>query len=135
MTVTQEAPVGTGRAGRNLPIAIGVGLGLGGVVLGTLYTVKPAFLAFLAVVIIGGLWELIRALHVRELSAPFPPIAVAAACILALGYAEGREAMTVATLLGALAVVVWRVAEGAHGMLADVGAGLFALIYVPFLAG
>lgn len=136
MTVIEEAPPARpSRAGRNLPVAIAVGVGLGAVILGTLYTLKPAFLAFVALAIGGGLWELVRALRARELSAPFPPIAIAMCCILALAYWQGREAMTVATLLGALAVVVWRVAEGAEGMLADIGAGLFALVYVPFLAG
>jgi phosphatidate cytidylyltransferase len=135
MTATQEAPPKTGRAGRDLPVAVAVGLALGGVILGTLYTFKPAFLAFLVVVILGGLWELLRALRTRGLSAAFLPVAVGGCCLLALAYSSGREAMTVATLLSALAIVVWRVAEGAEGMLPDIGAGLFALIYVPFLAG
>jgi phosphatidate cytidylyltransferase len=34
-----------------------------------------------------------------------------------------------------VAVVVWRLAEGATGMLADVGAALLCLFYVGFLAG
>ncbi|MDQ1679956.1 MAG: phosphatidate cytidylyltransferase, partial [Frankiaceae bacterium] len=52
-----------GRAGRNLPIALAVGLGLGGLVLGTLYTFKPAFLAVVAAAILVGMWELVRALQ------------------------------------------------------------------------
>ena len=43
-----EAPApagGHGRAGRNLPVAIAIGLVLGAVVLTSLYTVKPVFLA------------------------------------------------------------------------------------------
>jgi phosphatidate cytidylyltransferase len=43
--------------------------------------------------------------------------------------------MTVALLLTALAVVIWRAAEGADGMLGDIAGGLLALVYVPFLAG
>lgn len=144
MAGVQEAPVsaegspaghGPGRAGRNLPVAILVGLCLGGLVLGTLYTVKPAFLAVVVVAILAGLWELVRALHVKDMHAPFIPLAVGACAILTLGYTNGREHMMVAMLLTALAVVLWRLAEGAHGMLTDVGAGLLALVYVPFLAG
>jgi phosphatidate cytidylyltransferase len=124
-----------GRAGRNLPVAIAVGLALGALILGTLYTFKPAFLAVVAAAILGGLWELVRALRLKDMHAPFIPLAVGVCFILALGYANGREAMTVAMLLTAAAVVVWRVAEGAHGLLADLGAGLLCLVYVGFLAG
>jgi phosphatidate cytidylyltransferase len=124
-----------GRAGRNLPIAIGVGLGLGAVILLTLFLLKPAFLAVIAIAVGLGLWEMVRALHTRSLRAPFVPLEAGLVCILVLAYTNGREAMTVATMLTALAVVVWRVAEGADGMLADIGAGLLVLLYVAFLAG
>ena len=132
---TEVSTPATGRAGRNLPVAIGVGLGLGALVLGTLYTFKPAFLGLVVVVILIGLWELVRALRVVSLSAPFVPIAAGAIAILVLAYTNGREAMTVAMVLTVLAVVVWRAAEGAEGMLPDIGASLLALVYVAFLAG
>ncbi len=124
-----------GRAGRDLPVAIGVGVALGAVVLLTLYLVKPAFLAFVAIVVGIGMWELVRSLDARSLRAPLIPLEVGLACILALAYTNGREAMTVAMMLTAVAIVVWRVAEGADGMLADIGAGLLVLVYVAFLAG
>jgi phosphatidate cytidylyltransferase len=34
-----------------------------------------------------------------------------------------------------VAVVIWRLAEGAHGLLADLGGGLLCLVYVGYLAG
>ena len=132
--MTEAAPA-AGRAGRNLPVAIGVGLALGAVILLTLYLLKPAFLAIVALAVGIGMWELVRALHDRSLRAPLIPLEVGLACILALAYTNGREAMTVAMMLTALAVVVWRVAEGAEGMLADIGAGLLVLVYTAFLAG
>jgi phosphatidate cytidylyltransferase len=135
MTSTTEAPPSAGRAGRNLPVAIVIGLGLGALVLVPLYTVKPVFLGVIAAAILVGLWELVRALHVQELNAPFVPLAVGVCFILALGYTNGREAMTVAMLLSAVAVVIWRLAEGAVGLLPDLGAGLLCLLYVGFLAG
>ena len=131
----QPAQAAPGRAGRNLPVAIGVGLSLGAVILVSLYTFKPAFLVVIVVAILIGLWELVHSLHQRGLSAPLIPIAVGALCILILAYFDGREAMTVALVLSVVAVVIWRAAEGAAGMLPDIGAGLFALVYVPFLAG
>jgi phosphatidate cytidylyltransferase len=133
----QQPPPGTppGRAGRNLPVALGVGLGLGGLILGTLYTVKPAFLVVVVLAIGGGMWELVRALKIKDMHAPFLPLAAGVVAILVLGYTSGREAMTVAMLLTAVAVVVWRLAEGAQGLLTDLGAGLLCLVYVAFLAG
>jgi phosphatidate cytidylyltransferase len=125
----------TSRAGRNLPVAIAVGLSLGAVILVSLYTFKPAFLVVVMLAILTGLWELVGSLHERRLSAPFIPIGAGALCILVLAYTNGREAMTVALVLSIVAVVLWRAAEGAAGMLPDIGAGLFALVYVPFLAG
>jgi len=133
--VDAAPPSAPGRAGRDLPVAIVVGLGLGALVLGTLYTVKVAFLGVILAAILVGLWELCRALQVKNVYAPFIPLAVGTVALLVLAYTDGREAMTVAALLTALAVVVWRLAEGAHGMLPDIAAGLMALVYVPFLAG
>ena len=116
-------------------MAIAVGLSLGAVILVSLYTFKPAFLVVVLLAILTGLWELVGSLHERRLSAPFVPIAVGALCIIVLAYTNGREAMTVALVLSIVAVILWRAAEGAAGMLPDIGAGLFALVYVPFLAG
>jgi phosphatidate cytidylyltransferase len=131
---TQPDQAATGRAGRNLPVAIVVGLFLGGLVLTSLYVFKPAFLVVLLLAILTGLWELVGALREKQLSAPFVPIAAGAVAIICLAYTDGREAMTVALVLTNVAVVMWRAAEGARGMLPDIGAGLLALVYVPFLA-
>jgi phosphatidate cytidylyltransferase len=133
--VVVEAPRPPSRAGRNLPAAIAIGLGLGALILVPLYTVKPIFLGVVAAAILVGMWELVRALHLQELNAPFIPLAAGVCFILALAYTNGREAMTVAMLLSAVAVVVWRLAEGAAGLLADLGAALLCLLYVGFLAG
>src|SRR3954462_5426757 len=133
--MTEAQASTTRRAGRNLPVAIVVGLALGALILGTLYTVKAAFLGVVVAAILVGLWELVRALQQKEMRAPFVPLAVGTCCLLVRAYTDGREAMTVAALLTGLAVVVWRLAEGARGLLADIAAGLMALTYGPFLAG
>jgi phosphatidate cytidylyltransferase len=137
MAQVQDAPPTprSGRAGRDLPVAIGVGLLLGALVLVTLFTVKATFLAVLIPAIVAGVVELSRALRHRKMHAPMLPLAAGSVCILVLGYADGRESMTVAMLLTALALVIWRAVEGARGLLADIGAGLLTLIYVPFLGG
>src|SRR3954462_9690037 len=118
--MTDAQATTTGRAGRNLPVAIVVGLALGALVLGTLYTVKAAFLGVVVAAILVGLWELLRSWQQKEMRAPFVPLAAGTCCLLILAYTNGREAMTVAALLTGLAVVVWGPVGGGAG---EVSAG------------
>ena len=67
----------------------------------------------IAVAVGLGLWEMVRALRLKQMHAPFVPLAAGLGSILVLAYTNGREAMTVAMLLTAIAVVIWRLAEGA----------------------
>jgi hypothetical protein len=57
----QETPK-TGRTGRNLPVAIGVGVGLGGLAVLTLLTVKATFLLYMGIALAFALTELTSAL-------------------------------------------------------------------------
>lgn len=122
-----------GRAGRNLPAAIAVGLLLGAAALASAYAEKPVFLGIVVLAIGMGLWELTQALSAAHHNAPFVPLALGGAATLFLAYFSGREAMVVAALLTAVAVVIARLPEGPDRVLSDIAAGLFALIYVPFL--
>ena len=73
---TSDAPA-VGRAGRNLPAAIGVGLGLGALVLGTLYS--PARWAFVVVITaasVVGTLEVVRALRQLGAQPPVVPVLV-----------------------------------------------------------
>ena len=49
------------RAGRNLPAAIGVGVGMGALVLASLFFVRAVFLGVVAVGVVLGTWETVRA--------------------------------------------------------------------------
>jgi phosphatidate cytidylyltransferase len=126
---------GPGRAGRNLPVALAVGLALGALVLVTVYTAKPVFLGVVVVAIVIGMYELTRALAVKNIHAPFIPLALGAAAIIITSYASGRHAMTAAMLYTIPLLVAWRVVRGTDGLVVDLSASLFALLYVGFLAG
>ena len=76
-----------GRAGRNLPVAVGVGLGLGGLILTTLYLYRPAFLAVLVAAICLGMRELVQGLGAKGLHPPLIPLLVGATSILCTAYA------------------------------------------------
>ncbi|MFE7645010.1 phosphatidate cytidylyltransferase [Streptomyces phaeoluteigriseus] len=122
-------------AGRDLTAAIGVGVGLGAVIIASLFVVKAVFVGVIAVAVVVGLWELTSRLQERKgIKAPLVPLAVGGAAMVVAGYVRGAEGAWVAMALTALAVLVWRMTEPPEGYLKDVTAGVFAAFYVPFLA-
>ena len=122
------------RAGRNLPAAIAVGLGLGAVILLTLYLWKPAFLPVVGAAVVIAVWELTNALHADRVRVPVVPVLVGALAILGAAYAGGSEPMLVALTLTILATLLWRLPENPAGYVRDITAGVFVTMYVPFLA-
>ncbi|MEV8335247.1 phosphatidate cytidylyltransferase [Streptomyces niveus] len=123
------------RAGRDLRAAIGVGVGLGAVIVASLFIVKAVFIGVIVVAVVVGLWELTSRLDEKKgIKAPLVPLAVGGAAMVVAGYVRGAEGAWVATALTALAVLAWRMTEPPEGYLKDVTAGVFAAFYVPFLA-
>ena len=124
-----------GRAGRDLPVAIGVGAAMGAVVIASLFIRKEVFVLVVAAAICVSLWELTQALAQRMITVPVVPVAVGSIAMLVAAYAAGGQALAVCFLLTCVGVVVWRSAEGAEGALPDVAGGVFAAAYLPLLAG
>lgn len=132
---TAPPPPQKKRAGRDLGSAIGVGVGLGAVVVASLFIVKAVFVGVIVVAVVVGLWELTSRLEERKgIKAPLVPLAIGGAAMVVAGYARGAEGAWIAMALTALAVLVWRMTEPPDGYLKDVTAGVFAAFYVPFLA-
>jgi phosphatidate cytidylyltransferase len=128
-------PERRGRAGRNLPAAIAVGVTLGALILVSLYLWKPAFVGLACVAIVLGLWELSNALGAARIRMPVVPAVIGAVAILVAAYSGGPEPMLVALVLTVLGLQVWRLPEGPQGYVRDVTAGVFGVVYVAFLAG
>jgi phosphatidate cytidylyltransferase len=122
------------RTGRNLPAAVAVGLGLGGIAILTLFTVKVSFLAFVGVVVALALWELDRAVTARQIRLPVIPIAAGGAAAFILAYWQGERAVLVCIAITMTAVLAWRLPGGTDGYLRDVTAGAFTLAYLPLAA-
>jgi phosphatidate cytidylyltransferase len=122
------------RTGRNLPVAVGVGAGMGGLAILTLFTVKATFLIYMGVALGIALWELSRAVAVREIRLPVPPVAVGGAAAIALAYWRGERPLAACLALTVIAILAWRLRGGADGYLRDVTAGIFALAYLPLMA-
>jgi phosphatidate cytidylyltransferase len=124
-----------GRAGRNLPAAIGVGLVMGAAVIASLFVRKEAFVVLATLAIVVAVWELTEALAVRSIVVPLVPVAVGAVGMEIAAFATGGQALSVCFGLTCVGILVWRVAEGQDGALQDVAGGLLVSAYLPLLAG
>lgn len=135
-TAENAGPATASRAGRNLPIATAVGLGLLGLVGTSLWFRKEAFAVLAVVACAAALWELAQAFTRRGVHLPLLPLVVGEVGILVSAYTSGPEALLVAFLLTVGGVVVWRVLDGGGAQaLRDAAAAAFAAAYVPFMAG
>jgi phosphatidate cytidylyltransferase len=125
-----------GRAGRNLPAAIGVGVGLAALITVPLFSpYRWLFIGVLVVAVAIGTWEIRQALRTLEADPPLPPLLLGGAAMVVLAYRYGATALFLALVLTVLASLVWRLADPAKGFLRDVAAATFTACYVPFLAG
>ena len=133
----EDPPVaaGSGRAGRNLPVAIGVGVVLGVLGLVALLTRKEVFVALASVAIVLAVWEICIAFGAKRLAVPVIPLAVGALGMLVSAYVAGEEGLLVSFTLTAFGMLLWRIIDGLEGAVRDVAASVFAAAYVPFLAG
>jgi phosphatidate cytidylyltransferase len=122
------------RAGRNLPVAIAVGLTLGALILVPLYS--PYRWTFIVVVVVAmgvGTYEIVSALRALGAQPPLVPLLAGGAAMVVLAYRQGSESLFVALVLTVLATLVWRLADPAEGYLRDTAAATFTAVYVPFL--
>lgn len=124
-----------GRAGRDLRAASLVGLGLGAIVLGTLFAFRPAFVGLVVIVMAVAVWELATALGARSIQVPVVPVVLGSVLMLVGAYLGGGSPLMVALGLTVAAVCAWRLGDTRPGYLRDVSAGIFTSVYVPFLAG
>ncbi len=129
-----EVPIRVSRTGRNLPVAIGVGAALGGLVFLTLLTVKATFLLYLGAAIAMALTELAAAFAKRGISIPVIPVAAGGAAILTCTYWLGARPALAALAMTVVVIIAWRLPGGPAGYVQDVTAGVFAVLYLPFLA-
>jgi phosphatidate cytidylyltransferase len=127
---------GVSRTGRDLPVAVVVGLTLLAVVGASLFVRKEGFLVLAVLAVGAGLWELAQAFARRGIHLPLLPLLVGDVGILVSAYMAGAEALFVAFMLTVGGAVVWRVLDGSGApALRDATGAAFAAAYLPFLAG
>ncbi|BCB87627.1 phosphatidate cytidylyltransferase [Phytohabitans suffuscus] len=125
----------TGRAGRNLPAAISVGVTLGAVVIASLFVWRPAFLAVIVVAVAVAVWEMSRAVHGVGAHPPAIPLAAGGLVTVGMAWYAGEDALLLGFLVTLLAALVWRLADGLRGYGRDAAAATLIAVYVPFLGG
>jgi phosphatidate cytidylyltransferase len=123
------------RAGRNLPAAIAVGLGLGALVLVTLFVWPPAFLAVIVAAVVVAIWEMARAVRASGAHPPLPPLLAGGVSMVVLAWFRGPAALTLGLFVTVLAALVWRLSDGPAGFQRDLGASALITVYLPFLGG
>ncbi|HEY0000609.1 MAG TPA: phosphatidate cytidylyltransferase [Actinoplanes sp.] len=122
-------------AGRNLPAAIAVGVGLVLAVLLSLIFKPAAFLGVLLVAAGAGVWEMARALRATGADAPLVPLLAGALLMTGLARYGGPDALLLGLVATILAAVLWRLADGVTAVRRDLMASVLVAVYVPFLLG
>lgn len=134
VAVTEDAPATT-RAGRNLPAAVGVSLGLGAAIVASLLIYRPSFVVIVCAAMAYGIYEMVRAVGTVEARPPLVPLLVGGLVMDVAAWFHGPNGLVTGLLLTVLGVVVWRLTEGVVGFQRDVSAAAFICLYVPLLGG
>jgi phosphatidate cytidylyltransferase len=121
------------RAGRNLPAAIGVGAGMGGSVIVSLFVWKALFLGLVIVAVMVAVWEMVRAVSVQKARPPLVPLLLGGPLMVSLAWFGGAERLPLGLLATLVGLFVWRFADGVAHYQRDVTAGALIAVYVPFL--
>jgi phosphatidate cytidylyltransferase len=130
------------RTGRNLPVAILIGLVLGGGLLASLLVEKAFFMVFAALLIGFTSYELANALRFAGRNIPRVASIIAGVAVVPAAFYWGPSGAWLITLAGMAFVSLWRTVElirpshrvSAAGFWKDIGAGVLVQVYVPFLA-
>lgn len=134
-TVERPPLPATGRAGRNLPAAVGTAAVLIVAVASSLIFYPPAFVLFAALMCVAGAWELAGAFARVGIHLSMPPIYLGTVGILTCAWTLGVEATLVATYLTVFAVTAWRLVDSSQQTrIHDIVASVFTIVYVPFFA-
>jgi phosphatidate cytidylyltransferase len=86
------------------------------------------------VAIVLALTELASAFAKRGINIPVIPVAAGGAAVLTCMYWLGSQAALAALALTVVVIFAWRLPGGPSGFVKDVTGGVFAMIYLPFLA-
>ena len=116
-TPSAEQPVNkpttkTSRAGRNLPAAIAVGVGLGGMLIATLLFMPRVWVAVVAIAMAVATHEVVRRLREAGFSIPLVPLLVGGQAMVWLTWPFGAAGALGAFGGTVLVCMIWRLVSG-----------------------
>jgi phosphatidate cytidylyltransferase len=131
-TATESAP---DKGGRNVPVAIGVGVLLGLLILGSLLWVKVLFIVLASAALMIGVTELQRAFANRNVQISMWPLMVGIPVVCVAAFWHGEQALLAAFAALFLVLLVWRMPSGTDNYVRDTTASVFVACYLPLMLG
>lgn len=123
------------RAGRDLPMAIGIGVFLGLIIVACLIFWRPGFLIIIALAVGASVWELRDTLaKARGIGLVRIPLMIGAVATVVTTWWWGHQAQILGIMFTALVILAWRFGKGATGYLTDVAVSIFLLVYLAGFA-
>lgn len=127
------------RAGRNLPAALAVGVGLGASLIAILLFVPKVLIGVIAVAMAIATWEVAKRLREADVLVPRVPLIVGGQAMIWLAWPYGPQGVAGAFAATALVCMVWRLFD--HGLqatprnfLRDTAITVFVVSWIPLLA-
>jgi phosphatidate cytidylyltransferase len=130
-----EPVAGSSRTGRNLPVAVAVGLALAAVVIASLYFVKVLFLAVVVAAVGIGVTELVRSFEARGIRVPLIPALAGMAAMLGSAYWGGTAWLVGVFAMTVLGLMIWRMFLGTENYVRDTAATIMVVVYPSLLVG
>ncbi|MFV0634825.1 phosphatidate cytidylyltransferase [Demequina sp.] len=130
--VAQVAPVS--RSGRNMPVAIVVGLTLLALVVVAAWVHPLAFAGLVAAATLLAVVEWRGALAKHDRHVPLVPVSLVTVGLVIATWFGGPEGLVVALMVGLAGTVAWRVVdERIENTMADSLAAMMTVLWIPFL--
>ena len=123
------------KAGRKLLPSIGVGLSLIGLVWFALSYQREIFAIVVAIAVVLGVREIVRAFIARGIIISFNGLTLAAIGLAYATWNGGVAGLAIATAIAFPLLLIRALLQGPEGFVAKATGTTFALLYLPFLAG
>lgn len=123
------------KAGRKLLPSIGVGLSLIGLVWFALSYQREIFAIVVAIAVVLGVREIVRAFAAHSIKISFNGLALATIGLSYAAWNGGVAGLAVATAIAFPLLLIRALVQGPEGFVAKATGTTFALLYLPFLAG
>ncbi len=123
------------KAGRKLLPSIGVGLSLIGLVWFALSYHREIFAIVVAVAVVLGVREIVRAFAAHSITVSFNGLALASIGLSYAAWNGGVAGLAIATAIAFPLLLIRALIQGPEGFVAKATGTTFALLYLPFLAG